>query len=182
MGTTAMSPSLHEVNPLLRNNPRHAVLGVDPGLAATGFAVLEGPSLDRLRVLAQGTVRTESTLPVSRRIGLLYDRLDGLLSEYPVKGIAIEDHFSRRASPGAGLMLGPVVGIVALLADRHGVPLLPISPRELKHRITGTGAASKVAVQRALAVWLGNGLRIGSTHEGDAMGLAFLGYSRMVAP
>ncbi|MCL4461017.1 MAG: crossover junction endodeoxyribonuclease RuvC [Nitrospirae bacterium] len=177
-----MSPSLRDASPRIRERPRHAVLGVDPGLAATGFAVLEGPSLERLCVLAQGTVRTESSLPVSRRIGLLYDRLDEILSRHSVLGIALEDHFSRRSSPGAGLMLGPVVGIVALLADRHGVPLLPIPPRELKHRITGTGAASKESVQRSLSVWLGSDLRIGSTHEGDAMGLAFLGYSRMVPP
>jgi crossover junction endodeoxyribonuclease RuvC len=182
MVITAMSPSLREISPQIRDRPRYAVLGVDPGLAATGFAVLEGPALDRLQVLAQGTVRTEPALAVSRRIGILYDRLDEILSRHPVSGIALEDHFSRRSAPGAGLMLGPVVGIVALLADRHGVLLLPISPRELKHRITGTGTASKEAVQRSLSVWLGAGLRIGSTHEGDAMGLAFLGYSRMVPP
>ena len=182
MVITAMSPSLRETQPLIREDPRHSVLGVDPGLAATGFAVLGGPSLDRLRVLVQGTIRTEAGLPVSRRIGILYDRLEAVLANHPVCGIALEDHFSRRSSPGAGLMLGPVVGIVALLADRSGIPILPIPPRELKHRITGTGSASKEVVQRALSVWLGAGLKVSSTHEGDALGLAFLGYSRMVSP
>ncbi len=161
-------------------HPWPCVLGVDPGLAATGFAVLGGPSLDRLRVLQQGTIRTASTLPIPRRIGTIYDYLSQVLGRFSCSGISLEDHFSRKSSPNAGLMLGPVVGIVALLADRAGLPLLTIPPRELKHRIAGSGGASKEAVQRSLSVWLGPSVRVASTHEGDALGLAFLGYSRLV--
>ncbi|MHB8422377.1 MAG: crossover junction endodeoxyribonuclease RuvC [Leptospirales bacterium] len=161
-------------------HPWPCVLGVDPGLAATGFALLGGPSLDRLRILQQGTIRTASGLPISRRIGTIYDYLSQVLGRFSCSGISIEDHFSRKGSPNAGLMLGPVVGIVALLADRAGLPLLAIPPRELKHRITGYGGASKEAVQRSLAIWLGPSVRVASTHEGDALGLAFLGYSRMI--
>ncbi len=161
-------------------HPWPCVLGVDPGLAATGFAVLGGPSLDRLKILQQGTIRTSSSLPVSRRIGEIHGHLFQILERFSCSGISLEDHFSRKASPHAGLMLGPVVGIVALLADRFGLPLVTIPPRELKHRITGFGGASKEAVQRSLSVWLGPSLRVASTHEGDALGLAFLGYSRMV--
>ncbi len=176
-----MSPSPPEIASAFSDasRPHRFVLGIDPGLAATGFAVLGGPSLDRLTVRKQGTIRTPSTESLSRRIGTIFELLEGIAGAFPLSGIAVEDHFSRRASPGAGLMLGPVVGVVALLADRSRLPLLAIPPRELKHRITGSGGASKETVQRSLSVWLGQGLRISSTHEGDALGLAFLGFNRL---
>lgn len=177
-----MSPSRpeRESGPVTSEHPWPCVLGVDPGLAATGFAVLGGPSLDRLKILQQGTIRTASGLSIPRRIGTIYDYLFQILARYSCAGISLEDHFSRKGSPNAGLMLGPVVGVVALLADRSGLPLLAIPPRELKHRITGYGGASKEAVQRSLATWLGPSVRVASTHEGDALGLAFLGYSRIL--
>lgn len=177
-----MFPSPHNARAHESSRPHKFVLGVDPGLAATGYAVLGGPALDRLAVRKQGTIRTPPSEPISRRIGTIFEILEGIVGAFPLCGIAVEDHFSRRSAPGAGLMLGPVVGVVALLADRSGLPLLAIPPRELKHRITGTGSASKEVVQRSLAAWLGPGLKIASTHEGDALGLAFLGFNRLERP
>ena len=81
-----------------------------------------------------------------------------------------------------GHILGPVIGAVAYLAYRHNLSFLPISPRELKHRVTGTGGASKEDLIRSLSFWFGPDLSIGTTHEGDALGLAFLGYGRLGHP
>ncbi len=158
------------------------VLGIDPGLAATGFAVLSGPSLASIRVLAQGTIRTAAKSPVEERIGQIHDRLEQIVRAHDPNALVIEDHFNRKSAPGAGLMLGPVIGAVALLAWRTKLPFVAIPPRELKHRITGYGGATKESVQQSLSLWLGPTIRLSSTHEGDAMGLAFLGFSRLFSP
>jgi crossover junction endodeoxyribonuclease RuvC len=158
------------------------VLGVDPGLAATGYAVLAGTSLETVRVLAQGTIRTSPKAPVEGRIGEIHDRLEEIAKNHLPNALVIEDHFNRKNAPGAGLMLGPVIGVVILLSHRMHLPFATISPRELKHRITGYGGASKEAVQQSLSIWLGPRIHLSSTHESDAMGLAFIGFSRLFTP
>jgi crossover junction endodeoxyribonuclease RuvC len=186
-----MSPSLPEKEcpavgkktlPTAPKGASFTVLGIDPGLAATGYAVLSGTSLETVRILAQGTIRTSPKTPVEGRIGEIHDRLEQIAKTHQANALVIEDHFNRKNAPGAGLMLGPVIGVVALLSYRMKLPFATISPRELKHRITGYGGASKEAVQQSLSIWLGPRIHLSSTHEGDAMGLAFLGFSRLFAP
>lgn len=191
MAVTLMSLSLPKTGslavgskplPAAQRGTSFTVLGVDPGLAATGYAVLSGTSLESVRILAQGTIRTSPKTPVEGRIGEIHDRLEQIAKTHMPNALVIEDHFNRKNAPGAGLMLGPVIGVVALLSHRMHLPFSTISPRELKHRITGYGGASKESVQQSLSIWLGPRVHLSSTHEGDAMGLAFLGFSRLFAP
>ncbi len=191
MADIHMSPSLPKPGSLTvgRTTPPTAqkgssftVLGVDPGLAATGYAVLSGTSLETVRVLAQGTIRTSPKTPLEGRIGEIHDRLEQIAKTHLPDALIVEDHFNRKNAPGAGLMLGPVIGVVALLSYKMQLSFTTISPRELKHRITGYGGASKEAVQQSLSIWLGPRVHLSSTHEGDAMGLAFLGFSRLFSP
>lgn len=191
MADILMSPSLPKKGslpvggsnlPTVQRGASFTVLGVDPGLAATGYAVLTGTSLETVRILAQGTIRTSPKTAVEGRIGEIYDRLEQIAKTQRPNALIIEDHFNRKNAPNAGLMLGPVIGVVALLSYKMQISFTTISPRELKHRITGYGGASKEAVQGSLSIWLGPRLHLSSTHEGDAMGLAFLGFSRLLPP
>lgn len=159
-----------------------SVMGVDPGLARTGWAIVSGDAFQRLTYRAGGTIKTLPGTPFPERIGAIADTLEEKVRLFGVTGISVEDHFSRRNAPGVAHLLGPVIGAVALIAHRHQLSFLSISPRELKHRVTGTGAASKDALIRSLSFWFGPGLEIGTTHEGDALGLAFLGFGRMNRP
>lgn len=159
-----------------------SVMGVDPGLARTGWAVVSGDAFQRLTYRAGGTIKTLPGQSFTERIGTIADALEEKVRLFGVSGISVEDHFSRRNAPGVGHLLGPVIGAVALIAHRHHLVFLSISPRELKHRVTGTGAATKEDLVRSLSFWFGPGLDIGSTHEGDALGLAFLGFGRMDRP
>lgn len=168
--------------PTAQRGESFTVLGIDPGLAATGFAVLSGKSLDTIRILAQGTIRTSPKTSIEGRIGEIHSRLEQIAKTHLPNALIIEDHFNRKNAPGAGLMLGPVIGVVALLAYRLQLAFVSIPPRELKHRITGYGGASKESVQQSLSIWIGPSVHLSSTHEGDAMGLAFLGFSRLFAP
>ena len=113
---------------------------------------------------------------------MIAQELEEAIVRHGVSALAVEDHFSRRNAPGVGHLLGPVIGAVALLAFRNRLSFLLIPPRELKHRVTGTGAAGKAALIHSLSFWFGPGLEIGTTHEGDALGLAFLGFGRLDRP
>ena len=159
-----------------------AVMGVDPGLARTGWAVVSGDSFQRLTFRSGGTIKTLPGERLSDRIGTICDVLEEQIRNHGVSVLCLEDHFSRRNAPGVGHLLGPVIGAVAYLAYRHNLSFLAIPPKELKHRVTGTGGSSKEDLIRALSFWFGPGLEIGTNHEGDALGLAFLGFGRLGRP
>ena len=159
-----------------------AVLGVDPGLARTGWAVVTGDSFQKLVYRAGGTIKTTPGEALPARIGAICAELEHQIVSHQVSALCLEDHFSRRNAPGVGHLLGPVIGAVAYLAYRHRLSFLAIPPRELKHRVTGTGGSGKEDLIRALSFWFGPGLSIKTTHEGDALGLAFLGYGRLFRP
>ncbi|MHB8369687.1 MAG: crossover junction endodeoxyribonuclease RuvC [Leptospirales bacterium] len=161
---------------------RVSVMGVDPGLARTGWAVVSGESFQRLSFDAGGTIRTLPGHPLHERIGAICDEIEAAILAHGISALAVEDHFSRRNAPGVGHLLGPVIGAIALLAFRNRLSFLLIPPRELKHRVTGTGGADKESLIRALSFWFGTGLEIRTTHEGDALGLAFLGFGRLDRP
>ena len=157
-------------------------MGVDPGLARTGWAVVSGDSFQRLIFRCGGTIKTLPGERLSDRIGTICDALEEQIRNHGVSVLCLEDHFSRRNAPGVGHLLGPVIGAVAYLAYRHNLSFLAIPPKELKHRVTGTGGSSKEDLIRALSFWFGPGLEVGTTHEGDALGLAFLGFGRLGRP
>jgi crossover junction endodeoxyribonuclease RuvC len=157
-------------------------MGVDPGLARTGWAVVSGDAFQRLTYRAGGTIKTLPGQSLPERIGSIADALEEKVRLFGVTGISVEDHFSRRNAPGVGHLLGPVIGAVALIAYRHRLVFVSVSPRELKHRVTGTGGANKEDLIRSLSFWFGPGLKIRTTHEGDALGLAFLGFGRLDRP
>lgn len=161
---------------------RVSVMGVDPGLARTGWAVVSGESFQRLSFDAGGTIRTLPGHPLHERIGSICDEIEAEILAHGISALAVEDHFSRKNAPGVGHLLGPVIGAIALLAFRNRLSFLLIPPRELKHRVTGTGGADKESLIRSLSFWFGPGLDIRTTHEGDALGLAFLGFGRLDRP
>ena len=159
-----------------------SVMGVDPGLARTGWAVVTGDSFQKLTFRGGGTIKTFPGEALSDRIGAICDALETQIRDHSVSALCLEDHFSRRNAPGVGHILGPVIGAVAYLAYRHRLSFLAIPPRELKHRVTGTGGSSKEDLIRSLSFWFGPDLKVGTTHEGDALGLAFLGFGRLGHP
>ena len=181
-GGVAEGGGLASSPPSFRSVRRIAVMGVDPGLARTGWAVVSGESFQRLSFDDGGTIKTAAGGLLHERIGAICEELDEAILRHGVSALAVEDHFSRRSAPGVGHLLGPVIGAVALLAFRNHLSFLLIPPKELKHRVTGTGEAGKAALIRSLSFWFGPGIDIGTTHEGDALGLAFLGYGRLDRP
>lgn len=142
------------------------VLGVDPGLTATGYAVVEELS-GRFRLLAQGTVRTRATNPLPERLGLIHRELAKVVNTWNPSALSLEEVYLARNAPSA-LFTVQVCGVVLLLGQ--GRRILTYSPRAVKRKICGTGAASKEQMIGMIASLLGE-LPI-TDHAADAAALA----------
>lgn len=155
----------------------HVGLGIDPGLAATGFAVVG--CLQRGGELCDwGAVTTScETLP-EKRLHEIYCSVRELIVQWQPDIIAIEDVYVLKTYPRAAIQLGEVKGIIALAAAEADIAYLQIKPAEVKHGLTGNGRAPKHQVCRAVQRSLGLAHSIKPEHASDAAAIALVALSR----
>ncbi len=145
------------------------VLGLDPGLAKTGWGIIEA-SGNRLRHIGHGTVRTAATAPLAERLAALYAGLEAVIAAHACAAAAIEEVFVN-ANPQSTLKLGQARGVVMLAAGRGGLPVTEYATRLVKKAIVGTGSADKVQVH-AMVERLLPGVTVTGEDAADALAVA----------
>lgn len=145
------------------------VLGLDPGLAATGWGVIEA-SGNRLRHIAHGTVKTQPNAPLAERLLALHDGLSAMIAAHHCSAAAIEEVFVN-ANPQSTLKLGQARGVVMLAAARGGLPVTEYATRLVKKAIVGVGSADKAQVQ-AMVERLLPGVKVAGADAADALAVA----------
>lgn len=141
-------------------------MGVDPGLGATGYALVAEVD-GGFRLLAQGTVRTHKGEPLPERLARIHGELAKVVENWDPEGLALEEVYLAKNAPAA-MFTVEVCGVVLLLG--RGRKVFTYSPREVKRRICGTGAAPKEQMMGMIAHLLGEAPR--SDHAADAAALA----------
>lgn len=129
------------------------VLGVDPGLAITGYGVVESDG-ERVRLVASSAIRTPARVPLAQRLAQLYDEMAAVLAAHRPAVLAVERLFFGRNVTTA-MNVGQARGVVLLCAARHGVPVVEYTPTQVKQALTGYGSASKAQVQYMVQALLG---------------------------
>jgi crossover junction endodeoxyribonuclease RuvC len=153
------------------------VVGVDPGLAATGVAVVSGTGLF-VEQYSFGTIKTSSRSSLQDRLSFIYTKLTSILSSENPDLMIVEDVFSLEKYPKSGIALGKVTGVI-LLAGCHGnTPVMEISVREAKRVLTGSGAAGKQQLEESVRRRLKHPDVIKPDHASDALALAMVGLFR----
>ena len=152
-------------------------IGIDPGLAMTGFGIVEALSRGG-RACDWGAIRTESDTPIYLRLKVIYDGIKGLIEQWEPGLLAMEEVFVLKQFPKAAIQLGEVRGVIFLAAQEKGIPLVEVRPTEVKSALTGSGRADKKQMERAIRQYLKIEGSLGSSHAGDALALALTGLSR----
>ena len=157
------------------------VIGIDPGLAATGIGIVAGRG-DSIRGYAYGTIRTYQKESHASRLEKIYERLRTLFVEEKPDLIVIEQVFSLDCYPKSAILLGTVCGAVLLAGQQSGATIREIAVREVKAVLTGNGAATKAQLEKAVRRALGVQQVIRPLHASDALGLALIGLFRYGTP
>jgi crossover junction endodeoxyribonuclease RuvC len=145
------------------------ILGLDPGLGTTGWGVIEADG-NRLRHIANGQIKTDTSAPLARRLAALADQLEALIAEQRPGAAAAEEVFINK-NPQSTLKLGQARGVVLMCAARAGVDVGEYSPALVKKAVVGTGGAEKVQVH-AMVSRLLPGARIAGPDAADALAVA----------
>jgi len=146
------------------------VLGIDPGLAATGYGVVEATGRD-LRHVASGTIVIPATRPLPFRLKLLFESLTDVCLRYGPEQVVVENTFLAK-NVAVALKLGQAKGIALLVAEQAQLPVLEYSPTEIKVAVTGYGGAGKDQVQQMVGRLLRLAVETTTHHATDALAAA----------
>lgn len=130
------------------------VLGIDPGLAATGYGAVEFTS-NRPRLVEGGVIRSEREDPIERRVGSIYSGMMEILSEFHPDWLSLEDLYSHYKHPKTAIIMAHARGAILTAADQKGVPVRHYAATMIKMALTGNGRAGKEQVQRMVLSVLG---------------------------
>lgn len=126
------------------NNLR--VLGLDPGTATTGWAVLEEDARGEIKPLAYGHISTEKNQPDEKRIAEIASDLENIIKKYSVREAAVEKLFFFKNQKTV-IEVAQARGAVLLTLVKNNVKVASYTPLQVKQAITGYGRADKKQLQ-----------------------------------
>jgi crossover junction endodeoxyribonuclease RuvC len=153
-------------------------MGVDPGLVATGFGVLEAGG-GGVAVRDAGVISTTAGQPLEARLNALHRAIHRIIEAQGPELLVVEDLYTEYKFPRTAVLMGHARGVIYLAARQLGVAVVALSPAEVKRAMTGNGAAGKAQMQRAVQTVLGLRDLPRPSHVADALGLAASGMSRI---
>jgi crossover junction endodeoxyribonuclease RuvC len=151
------------------------ILGIDPGLNITGYAILEreasGP-----KVIEAGVVRGNSKGSLAGRLTEIHDGVADVIAAFSPQAMALEQLYSHYEHPRTSILMGHARGVICLAAAKVGIEVIHYSATQIKKILTGNGRAPKAQVQAAIR----RELRLAKTPEpadvADALAIALCHY------
>ena len=128
------------------------VLGIDPGLALTGWGVVEKKNSEKL--VDYGCFKTKAGVKSEMRLLSLFRQLQETIDSFKPEVVAVEKLFFNTNAKTA-LQVGEARGVVKLLVSQNSLPLVEFTPLQIKNSITGYGRADKKQVQLMVKSLLG---------------------------
>jgi crossover junction endodeoxyribonuclease RuvC len=125
------------------------ILGVDPGLQVTGYAVLEtgprGPTVCEAGVVRSAEGR--ETPDMALRIRAVYNGIDEVIRQYQPNVMVVEQLYSHYDHPRTAILMAHARGAIFLAAALHDITVVSYNATSIKKTITGHGRASKEQMQ-----------------------------------
>lgn len=131
-----------------RKIDKFTVLGVDPGVATTGFAIVEKEK-DQINLIKYGVIKTNKNAELGERLGVLYKNLSEIFSNYNIDFVAVEKIFFN-TNLKTVVSVSEARGVVLLSSFIHNKKVFEYTPLEAKKTVVGFGRASKSEIQDTL--------------------------------
>lgn len=129
------------------------VLGIDPGLDRTGWAILQKDARSVLSLRACGLLHTTSQDKLPARLDYIFNAVHDIFKKYTPDQVAMEENFFLKRA----LTMAYTVqtrGVILLACHQNGKDISLYPPKRVKSIICGTGSADKKQVQRMVQLTL----------------------------
>ncbi len=121
------------------------ILGIDPGIATTGYGVIEKTG-QKLKALDHGAILTSPRDNPPDRLLSIFEQVNRLLDLHKPDFLVTERlFFAKNETTAFGV--GRTIGVVLLAAAQRGIPWIEYTPPQVKLAVVGYGAAEKKQVQ-----------------------------------
>jgi crossover junction endodeoxyribonuclease RuvC len=160
------------------------ILGIDPGLQVTGYAVLEVGTQAPM-VCEAGIIRTSegrAGLEMAHRVRCLYDSIVEIMKLFQPAVVAVEQLYAHYNHPRTAILMAHARGVIFLAAGQHEVPIRSYNATRIKKTITGNGRAPKDQVQRTVQRELGLAKVPEPPDVADALAAALCHYYAQTLP
>ena len=127
-------------------------LGIDPGTAIVGYAVVMAQGSD-LRMLVCDVITTPAKMPLAQRLQLIYSGLSAIIAEYKPQEAAMEELFFAKNARTA-MTVGQARGVAMLALANGGLSVAEYTPKQVKQAVTGYGGAGKDQVGEMVRILL----------------------------
>jgi len=132
------------------------ILGIDPGLQATGYGVVDvAASGAPARLVEAGVIRTRRADALPDRLVEIREGLAAVLEEFRPEAVAVEALYAHYKHPRTAILMGHARGVMFLAAAEAGAPVTSYNATMVKKSLTGSGHAGKAQMQRAIQAAFG---------------------------
>ena len=154
----------------LSRNRTVRIIGVDPGLASTGWGVVESTN-EKLQYIAHGCIETSIKHERGERLVLIYDSFLEVLKTHKPHKAAIENlYFGKNVS--SAMSVAEARGVILMALTASGLPVTELTPNAIKKAVVGVTRADKKQIQKMIALILNLPELPKPAHAADALGAA----------
>jgi len=142
------------------------ILGIDPGLANLGWAVMDGENL-----IDYGCIETKSGLKSEVRLKFIFKEVKNIIEKHQIGEVVMESlYFAKNAK--SALKVAEVMGVIKICAGNNGVGVKEYTPLQIKTSLVGYGRAEKFQVEEMVGRLLNLKKKISPSHASDAVAVA----------
>ena len=146
------------------------IIGIDPGLANTGFGIVDFFD-DRYRLVSYGCISTKPEEILGVRLLKISSRLQAVIDEFKPEFASMEELFFAR-NVSSAISVAEAKGVATLVLAQNCIELTEYKPNQIKKSVTGTAAADKNLVKMYVKILLGLEKEPEPDHAADALACA----------
>lgn len=129
------------------------ILGIDPGLATTGFGVVF-KNQKTIGFISGGTILTSKKDTIEQRLVIIYSDVVKLIKRFKPDCLVCEEIFFFKNAKTV-INVAQARGVIVLAAKLWKVPFFEYTPLQVKQALTGYGRADKKQMQEMTKSLLG---------------------------
>ena len=133
---------------------RMKIIGVDPGLKATGYGVIEVSATGQIKPLEVGSIEPKARDPFETKLFKIRKNLDDIVARQAPDVLVLEKLYSHYKHPITAAIMGHARGVICLVCAERGVKLIEESPKRVRKAVVGNGNASKEQTRSVIANFL----------------------------
>lgn len=158
-------------------NESQIIIGIDPGLASTGYGVICQKG-DQVEMMDYGLIATAAHTPFDQRLKEIHLQLEKILLQYKPNLLVIEELFFAK-NVSTAMLVSQARGVIILTAIQKNIPIKEFTPLEVKQAITGYGRADKKQMQQMIKILLKLKELPWPDDAADALAIALCGSRRL---